>query len=81
MTVSTVPFITRIIAGYQQNDALAIGAAIDAAADAGFNTRQLLVVFAGAVAGLLADQGFDVEHDAQELLLALADAERDGLSA
>lgn len=79
MTVSTVPFVTRIIAGYQQDDALAISSAIDDAAAAGYNTRQLLVVLAGAIAGLLADQGFDVEHDSQELLRAMAEAELDGL--
>lgn len=80
MTVSTVPYVTRIIAGYQQDDAPMIASAIDDAAAAGYNTRQLLVVLAGAIAGLLADQGFDVERDSKGLLRALAEAELDGLA-
>lgn len=67
-------YITRIIAGYQADDALMIQRAIDDAAEAGISARQLLVVLAGAIAGLLADQGFGAE-DSRALLVSLALAE------
>lgn len=74
MTTSTVPFITRIIIGHQTDDAAMIHAAIDDAEAAGIPTKLLLVVLAGAMAGLLNDQGIDVE-DERSLLRALAEAE------
>lgn len=67
-------YIARIVAGYQADDALMIRAAIDDAHAAGYSTEQLLIVLAGALAGLLADQGMGIE-DSRSLLAALAEAE------
>lgn len=71
---SATGYVARLIAGYQAEDAEMMDRALRDAEAAGLTARHLLTVLVGAVAGLLADQGFGVE-DSRALLLALAAAE------
>lgn len=71
---SAVKYVTQLIIGHQTDDALMMDQAVRDAAAVGLNTRHLLFVLSGAVAGLLNDQGIDVE-DERSLLHALAAAE------
>lgn len=75
---SAVKYVTQLIVGHQTNDALMMEQAIRDAEAVGLNTRHLLVVLSGAMAGLLNDQGIDVE-DERALLNALAAAEANAL--